>query len=152
MIYAWDNYPIKQFPPLWNWLESLVRNKQIVLPSVAFDEVNHKTPECTEWLKQADLDILPINNSVLQGALVIKDLLGIFNDNFHPDGVDENDLLIIASARAFNVDLVSEEGRQPTLPENLRRYKIPAVCKMTRVNVNCLSFLNFIKNSEQVFE
>jgi hypothetical protein len=56
MIYAWDNYPISQFPPLWEWMASQIEAKELVMPSVAFDEVNHKTPDCGEWLKDNNLE------------------------------------------------------------------------------------------------
>lgn len=151
MIYAWDNYPLKQFPGLWRWLDLMVQKKHIALPSVAFDEVRHKTPDCVNWLEECCLKVLEIESSVLQEALRIKGILGIINDDYHPKGVDENDLLIIASARAYNVKLVSDESRQPSMPNEPRKYKIPAVCKMSEVNVNCLNFLDFIKNSEQIF-
>lgn len=45
MIYAWDNYPVRQFPGLWQWIASQIKVEALVMPSVAFDEVAHKTPE-----------------------------------------------------------------------------------------------------------
>jgi hypothetical protein len=36
MIYAWDNYPERQFPGLWDWMAKQVEEENIVLPSVAF--------------------------------------------------------------------------------------------------------------------
>ena len=51
MIYAWDNYPVHQFPGLWDWMASQIKGKQLVMPSVAFEEVEHKAPDCGEWLR-----------------------------------------------------------------------------------------------------
>ncbi|KXS31607.1 MAG: putative nucleic acid-binding protein, contains PIN domain [Candidatus Gallionella acididurans] len=98
MIYAWDNYPIGQFPPLWDWMASQIETKQLVMPSVAFEEVQHKMPDCGEWLKDNDLELQEINNAVLQGAKHIKGQLGIADDKYG-SGVGENDILIIAVAR-----------------------------------------------------
>jgi hypothetical protein len=53
----------------------------------------------------------------VQLANVAKNLLGIANDGCHAKGVDENDLIIIAIARASEVPLISDEGRQATPPE-----------------------------------
>ena len=50
MMYAWDNYPESQFPPLWNWIESEINNNRLSMPSVAVDEVGHKAPDCKAWL------------------------------------------------------------------------------------------------------
>ena len=38
MIYAWDNYPIQQFPPLWRWMAEQIERGFLVMPSIAFDE------------------------------------------------------------------------------------------------------------------
>ena len=150
MIYAWDNYPVDQFPGLWEWIASQIEAKELVMPSVAFDEVNHKTPDCGEWLKDNNLEQLAVSNAILQDAKRVKGLLGIANDQY-TTGVGENDILIIATAHLYGAELVSDEARQPILPKIPSNRKIPAVCAMPTVSVPCINFIQFIKNSQAVF-
>ena len=151
MIYAWDNYPIGQFPPLWKWMASQIEAKELVMPSVAFDEVNHKTPDCGEWLKDNNLEQLAISNAIVQEAKRIKGLIGIVDDNYHAKGVGENDILIIATARLHGAELVSDEEEQTTKPKVSSKRKIPAVCAMPVVSVSCINFIKYIKASGEVF-
>ena len=151
MIYAWDNYPIGQFPGLWEWVASEIEKKELVMSSVAFEEVQNKTPDCGEWLKDNNLERLPVTNAILQDAKRIKDLLGIVDDGYHPKGVGENDILIIATARLHGAELVSDEERQNNLPRVMSKYKIPAVCLMQPVTVHCINFIEYIKDSGAVF-
>lgn len=151
MIYAWDNYPIKQFPPLWNWMAAQVDGKAIVMPQVAFKPVMDKQPDCGIWLKKNNIEIININNDIVQQAFKIKVLLGINNDEYTSDGVDEDDILIIASSKIYIEVLVSNESKQPNIPNNKKNMKIPAVCGFNDVRVKCLSFLEFIKNSGEIF-
>jgi len=150
IIYAWDNYPIRQFPGLWDWIGEQIAEKKLAMPRVAFDEVAHKTPECAVWLKD-DIELVEINNSVLNQAMAIKSLVGIIDDNYHPKGVGENDLLIIATACVYGAELISDEERQTTLPKEPTKKKIPAVCSMKEVTVPCINFLDFIKRSNAIF-
>jgi len=150
IIYAWDNYPIRQFPGLWDWIGEQIAEKKLAMPRVAFDEVAHKTPECAVWLKD-DIELVEINNSVLNQAMAIKSLVGIVDDNYHPKGVGENDLLIIATACVYGAELISDEERQTTLPKEPTKKKIPAVCSMKEVTVPCINFLDFIKRSNAIF-
>lgn len=150
MIYAWDNYPIQQFPGLWEWMANQIGQGELAMPSVALDEVAHKAPECAEWLKACDLEVLEISNAILQDAMRIKNLLGVVGDKYHPKGVDENDLLIIATAASRNAELVSDESKQK-LPDIPAKRKIPAVCSMNEVGVACISFIEYIKLSGAVF-
>lgn len=150
MIYAWDNYPVRQFPGLWEWMERQIEDKNLVMPSVALEEVACKTPDCGEWLKDRNLEQLEISNAIVQEALRIKGLLGIVGDSYHAKGVGENDILIIASARIHGGVLVSNEGRQK-LPDIPAKRKIPAVCAMPGVSVPCINFIEFIKQSNEVF-
>ena len=100
MIYAWDNYPITQFPGLWEWMAEQVDKENLVMPSVAFDEVQRITPDCGDWLKVQSIKRLAMSNVILQDAFRIKGLLGIADDKYHTKGVGENDIFIIATARA----------------------------------------------------
>ena len=150
MIYAWDNYPVRQFPGLWEWIATQIEERMLVMPSVAFEEVVNKTPDCGNWLKDTDLEQIEINNAVVQDAMRIKLLLGIVGDKYGA-GVGENDLFIIATARGQRAELVSDERRQINLPKELHNYKIPAVCDMTGVSVPCISFIEFIKRSAVIF-
>lgn len=151
MIYAWDNYPVRQFPPLWEWMARQIEAKQLVMPTVAFKEVQDKTPDCGVWLRDNNLEQLAISNAILQDAKRIKGLLGIVGDNYHAKGVGENDILIIATARAHGAELVSDEERQITLPQVSSKRKIPAVCDMAGIAVHCINFIEYIKRSEEVF-
>jgi predicted nucleic acid-binding protein len=150
MIYAWDNYPIAQFPGLWEWMADRVATGVIRMSEVAVEEVGHKTPECVAWLKTAGLQKMPVTEAILLEAFRMKSLLEIEEDQYG-SGVDENDLFIIATAKLNGSELVTDEGFQADLPKNKRKYKIPAVCGMTTVNVSWLGFLAYIKRSEAVF-
>lgn len=151
MIYAWDNYPVGQFPGLWEWMANQIESQELVMSSVAFEEVEHKVPDCSEWLKENNLELLPVSGAILQSAMQIKESLGISGDSYHAKGVDENDLLIIATTRAKGAELVSDEAKQPGLPQIPSRRKIPAVCAMPSVGVSCINFIEYIKASEAVF-
>jgi len=151
MIDAWDNYPVHQFIGLWKWLAIQVKEKELVMVSVAFEEVANKTPDCGQWLKDNELERLPISNAILQDAMRIKGLLGIVDDKYHPKGVGENDLLIIATAKSFHAELVTDEARQLKLPTELTKCKIPAVCNMQGVDVSNINFIEYIKRSNEVF-
>lgn len=150
MIYAWDNYPVRQFPGLWEWMATQVEERLLVMPIVAFEEVTNKTPDCGEWLKNNGLEPVEISNVVMQDALRIKLLLRIVGDKYG-SGVGENDLLIIATAREQGAELVSDERRQTDPPKELHNYKIPAVCSMTEVSVPCINFIEYLKRSDAVF-
>lgn len=151
MIYAWDNYPERQFPGLWEWMAVQIEGKTLVMPSVAFEEVANKTPDCGVWLKDKDLEQLQISNAILQDAMRIKGLLGIVGDNYHCKGVGENDLLIIATAKAYSAELVSDEQRQLTPPKEISKRKIPAVCDLKEVSVHCVNYIQFVKRSDVIF-
>lgn len=151
MIYAWDNYPFEQFPPLWDWMGSLVSQGQIVMSAVAFEEVSHKTPDCCAWLESIGLQRSPVSNSVIQEAMRIKGLIGVVDDGYHPRGVDEKDLFIIATAKISGLPIVSDEEKQPTRPIELRKSKIPLVCGLNTVDIKCFNYLEFIKASRAVF-
>jgi len=151
IINAWDNYPIKQFPGLWDWLAEQIQDKELVLPKVAFGEVMDKAPECADWLKQNEITILNVTDKILQGSMLIKRLVGIVDDKYHPKGVDEKDIIIIATAKSMRKTLVSDEGRQARLPDIPQKMKIPAVCNMDELKVHCINFIEYLRDSEQVF-
>ena len=150
IVYAWDNYPADQFPPLWDWLEDRCRDGQLGIPQPAMDEVHHVAPECAAWLLSVGVTVLPVTNDVLQEAARIKTALGIATDQFHPSGVDENDLLIVATARSLGTRLISNEALQSALPVNPRKFKIPAVCTH-HAPPPSMNFLEFLTGSGAQF-
>ena len=151
MIYAWDNYPLRQFPGLWEWKATQITEGNLMIPVVAYEEVEDKTPECAAWLKSNNIMRLSVTNNIIQDAMRIKGLIGIVDDNYHPKGVGENDLFIIATARAHRVVLISDEERQPTLPNEPRKKKIPAICAMPEVSVPCIKYIEYIKRADTIF-
>ena len=64
MLYAWDNYPVRQFPGLWDWLATQIEENAFVIPSVAFEEIAAKTHECGDWLKDKRVKKLQITEEI----------------------------------------------------------------------------------------
>lgn len=151
IIHAWDNYPIENFPPMWDWIAEQIEAGEFAIPRVALEEVLNKAPDCGDWLKDQGVTVLPLTNEVLQLAVEMKHAIGVVEDNYHVDGVGENDLLIIATAKTSGTTLVSDEKVQFDLPKNMARYKIPAVCDLPTVQVQCVSFIGLIRNSGAIF-
>jgi len=146
MIHAWDNYPPANhhFESLWEWIADNINDRQFSISKKAFEEVNHKIPECGKWLKDNHIEMIPLTPTGLLMAQEIKTLLGIVEEQY-TKGVGENDLFIIAMAKETSTILVSEESRQNRLPALKSNYKIPAVCKMQEVQVECINFLELLK-------
>lgn len=149
-LYAWDNYPESQFPGFWKWLSEEINQEKIVIPNVALTEVKNKYEECANWLRNNGIKVIKNSNLILQEAKRIKGLLNINDENYHPNGVDENDLIIIATAKILRYRLISDE-KQPTAPNVIRKRKIPKVCIMDTVNIDCICFVDFFKESGVVF-
>lgn len=151
IIHAWDEYPASKFLKLWEWLKKLIEKGDLTICSVAFEEVVANSPECAEWLDAAEIQKFPVTNAILIEANRIKQILGIVGDKFHTDGVGENDLIIIATAKHHQATLMSDEAIQTSLPANKSRYKIPAACALGTVSVDCVKFSRFFKASNETF-
>jgi hypothetical protein len=65
--------------------------------------------------------------------------------------VDENDILIIASAQYHGATLITNEARQSSSLKEPTRRKIPAVCNLPGVAVAHKNFLDYILQSQQIF-
>lgn len=81
MIYGWDNYPLTQFPGLWDWLGGQVIAQSVTISETAHDEVRGKLPDCGNWLKKQQVNVVVNNTGILQEATSIKALLQITGNN-----------------------------------------------------------------------
>ena len=151
IVYAWDNYPPEQFPALWRWISGEIDSQRLVICEVAYEEVRRKFVEPFNWLKEQDINVVPMTAGALGIAAAIKSELGIVGDKFHGKGVGENDIFIIASACEEGHELISNEERQPQVVRAGRNMKIPAVCGLELVSVPCKSFIELLKESGKVF-
>lgn len=152
IIYAWDNYPEWQFPPLWAWIASEIDAGNLVIPVVAFEEVDAKQPDCGKWLKEQEIKKLPTTAGTLATAVKIKGMVGIVGDKYHPKGVGENDIIIIATTKLAGATLITDEEKQKNPPIEPTKRKIPAVCDLPGVSVTCISFVEYMKASKKVFQ
>ena len=150
-IYGWDNYPLGIFPKLWEWLAESIGAAQFCICDAAMAEIQKKSPECCAWLVAAGISIHQPTGAILAEALRIKELLRIQSDNYHPNGVGENDILIIATSKVMTLGLVSNESVQVNPPIEARKSKIPRVCAMNTIGVPCIDFLQLLKSSGMVF-
>ncbi|MGZ5052647.1 MAG: DUF4411 family protein [Methylobacter sp.] len=74
MITLLPCYPVTLFPGLWEWMATQIEERLLVMPRVAFEEVAHKTPDCGEWLKDNDLELIEISNTDISRYLTYQTL------------------------------------------------------------------------------
>ncbi len=143
IIHAWDNYPISNnhFSSLWeDWIAEETKKEIFVIPKIAFEEIHEKS-QLRGWLKEKNIKKLPMTREILNKAMEIRNSLGI-EEKYGKNGVNENDILIIATAAINQRTLITEEAKQLELPKEKLKYKIPAVCRMSSVrNINFTELL-----------
>ena len=149
LIYFWENYPVENvhFQSLWyNWFRDNAVTENFCISSIAYQEVRHKIPDLEVWFKKNKISLRVLKTLPMDLLLAkkIKDILAIQEDNYGK-GVGENDLVIIAIAKRLELTLVSDEKKQLALPPVKKNYKIPAVCSLEQVKVNCINFVELLK-------
>ena len=79
IVLAWDDYPIDQFPSLWDWIEERINAKDIVFSAVTLEEVSHVSSDCHDWLQDAGVESSTVNDALRDGK---KGLAGtIYGEN-----------------------------------------------------------------------
>ncbi|AXQ23352.1 DUF4411 family protein [Acinetobacter wuhouensis] len=153
LIDIWQRFPrdLKVFQQLWEQIEELVELEIIVVTRRNFEEVKSKSEEIHNHFKGLGIVILTPTQEILELAVNIQMELGITDAEIKNNlrkGVDEGDLFCVATAKIRQAILVTEESKQPVnsgnkgaLPTN---YKIPRVCALSSVNVECINFLELL--------
>lgn len=151
IIYAWDEYPISNFPKFWEWIEAQIKAEDCAISQVALDEVSHKYVECAKWLRDKGIRQIGLTDEILRSASEIKAHLEI-EEEAYGAGVDENDLIIIASAMIEADVVLTQESRQAYDPTRKKKnFKIPAVCELAEVNVRHQNVREWIQASGEQF-
>ena len=151
LIDLWENYPIHRpmFAGVWQWFYEQVSSETFQISAIALKEVKDhigtnllgRDIPNSKFLIQA-LKRIKINNLTpedLEKEERIKFLLDIKEYRTRSSGVGANDVLIIAIASRKKATLIANEARQDTLPQNKRKFKIPAVCRLESIGIACIS-------------
>ncbi len=151
---AWQRYPMRQFPKLWEWLSEEIENGNMQTIKVMHKEVKHKIDEYAEWLDENNVAYPRVReDDVLARGIEIKNKAGITTDiKDNKKGIDDNDLELIAVASLSDKKVVTEEKVQKLgkgTKSNSRNYKIPLVCQLNNVDVT--NFLEMMKASGKTF-
>lgn len=151
ILHLWKNYPINQFPKLWEWMGNQINQDRIMSIDVILDEVIDDA--CLEWFNNPDHKIKHVDiseNEKIAEAQRIKQIIGIQGElRLTGKGIGDNDLELIATASLSSRTVITEESVQASEPIKPIKYKIPLVCK--KAGIKFIHFLELIKSSQKIF-
>ena len=145
ILHAWANYPEEQFPSVWRWMEKQIKAGNFLIPEI----VKNEATDVRDWFVGKRLPTVAISDEIYKTAQSIEGGLGIQNGNYSPKGVNENDVIIIATAMVKGWAIVTEEGEQQQLPPKGKHYKMPAACHKNNIQVG--NFLARLIESGEIF-
>jgi len=151
IIHAWDNYPIENFPKLWDWLKSEINSNKIGFPEVVKEEVLKNSTECSKLLKGCPNCFLKVTNAISQEALKYRDMLEIVEDRYGA-GVSENDLIIISTARFHGCILVTDEKNSPIFLKRRKTIKFQLFVHWRKSKSCAKASLNFCEKAIRFFK
>jgi hypothetical protein len=139
------NYEKEYFPVHWENFDLKVDQGIIVSTSLVYKELKYQDDEFYQWAKNRKDIFKPPCGEVQK---VLTDLFNTF-----PKWAKHNynqkftwaDPELIAFAKVYNLVLVTQE-KQPTIPLEEERYKIPTICK--NYGVGCIDILELIKREK----
>jgi len=132
-------YPLKRIPPIWRWLESLIKEGRLTAPQEVFNEISRYTDDLKEWgEKNPDLFV----KLDLTQIMKVREVMTKHPQLFDPEKpVPDADPYVIGLAlerrgqrtvemKTMNTIVISHEGS--------KKSHIPDVCKA--YTIRCIRF------------
>ena len=136
-------YPPDVVPGLWEKLENLISNGQLIATEEVLYELEKKKDDVYKWAKKHEKMFVPIDEKI---QLIVTEIL-----KKHKKLVDTRknrsmaDPFVIALAKIENCKVVT--GEQPT--NNLDVPKIPDICRA--IGISYISLLQLCREQKWVF-
>ncbi|MDZ7808356.1 MAG: DUF4411 family protein [Gracilimonas sp.] len=143
IINAWRDYPIQNFPKIWDWIESLGEIEIGGMSEVVFDELAKGGDECYDWFKKRrDIFIHPSDQAI---QAEVQRLVTSYNNFGLTTGKNEGDPYVVALAIVKNAIVVTNES-----PSNdMNGPKIPDICRAE--DISRIKFVEVITREGVVF-
>lgn len=141
-----ERYPIENFPSFWRKIEALIKNGQLKMSQIVFDEAMRDT-EIRQWCDENQLkpDFQVVIDEAVQEQVseVLSEFPRLVDNRTGKSGADP---WVIALALTIeNCVVVTEEN--PTHSQN--RPKIPDVC--VHFNLQCFKIVDLIEKENWIF-
>lgn len=145
LIDAWVRwYPRDVFPSLWDRIEALVGEGEIVTPDEVLHELERKEDSLLVWAKERK-DMFRVLDEDLQrgGAEILGGFPNLVDSS---SSITEADPWVIALAREMKASVVT--GEKPTGQLESKPH-IPDVCK--HYGIKCIGMLELIREQGWIF-
>lgn len=142
-INAWRDYPIENFPKIWDWIEHMGINGIAGMSEVVFHELEKGGDECFAWFKQRKEYFVYPNNQEVQKEL--ERLVNSYNNFGIITGKNEGDPFVVALAIVKECTVVTNES----MSNNMNGPKVPDVCRAERIQ--WIKFVDVIRRESVTF-
>ena len=143
IINAWRDYPIQNFPNIWEWVENLGREQIGGMSEVVFQELEKGGDECYEWFRERKELFVHPNSEGIQNE--VRRLVNYYKNFGVITGKNEGDPYVIALAVVKGAIVVTNESPS----NNMNGPKIPDVCRVEGIQI--IKFVQVITNEGVVF-
>ena len=147
LIHGWnEKYPPEIFASLWNDIENLIKNGDLVSTEEVLMELNAGNDDLSIWASKQNDFFLPLDNQIqAEAATILADPINSKVLDKKKVGKNEADIWVIATAKVNNLAVITDEKYvQPIDVPNARKISIRNVCE--NINIPHLNFLEFIKD------
>ena len=143
VINAWRDYPIENFPKIWDWIQLMGRERILGMSEVVFRELEKGGDECYRWFKERKMDFVHPNDDDVQREL--DRLVNTYNNFGLITGKNEGDPFVVAIAIAKDCIVVTNES----MSNNLNGPKVPDVCRAE--GIQWIKFVDVIRREGVTF-
>ena len=144
LIQAWRDYPIDNFPPVWDKLEELGANDSLGMSELILDELKRGGDKLYDWAKCQESDLVIPTSDLIDEE--VSYLVNNYNNFGIITGKNEADPFVVAVAKAHSCSVVTNERRSGSL----NGPKIPDVC--LEEDIPWIRFVDIIKRENLVFQ
>lgn len=137
------NYPPDVFPPIWENLDYLIKQRQIIATEEIFYELERKNDDIFKWVKERRDMFIPTTTDIqVEVASILSNHKRLIDSRKGRSGADP---FVIAVAKLKNCTVVT--GEKPT--GKMNKPKIPDVCRS--MGLQCINLLELFRELNWVF-